>query len=92
MAVNFAPERPACREALFNFLLDNADCSRAALREAAGIFSGMAVSDPEYDWMRGRLEQAMNCVQGSMRGSPESSWYCRGRRYAQRLCPERHSH
>jgi hypothetical protein len=60
MAVNFAPDRPANREALFNFLLDNADCSRIGLRDAAGLLSGMAVSDPEYDRMRGRLEEAMN--------------------------------
>jgi hypothetical protein len=60
MAVNLAPDRPVYREALFNFLLDNADCSRTALRDAAGLLSGMAESDPEYGRMRTRLEEAMN--------------------------------
>jgi hypothetical protein len=58
IAVKLAPHEPAYREALFNFLLDDADCSRAALPEAAGILSQVPQSDPQQDLMRTRLEQA----------------------------------
>ena len=57
-AVNLAPHEPAYRDALFNFLLDDTDCSRAALPEAAGILSQVPQSDSEHDLMRTRLEAA----------------------------------
>jgi hypothetical protein len=57
MAVKLAPGLAAYRDALFDFLLDTADCSRTALREAAGILSATPQSDPGYDRMRSRLEQ-----------------------------------
>jgi tetratricopeptide (TPR) repeat protein len=54
-AVALAPERRAYRDGFFEFLLNTADCSRAGLREAAAL---LAESDPEYDGMRSRLEDA----------------------------------
>lgn len=39
------------------FLKANADCSRSALREVAGILSSVPKSDAEYDLMRARLEE-----------------------------------
>jgi hypothetical protein len=55
-AVQLAPQQPVYRDALFNYLLD--DASRAALPEAAGLLSQIPQSDPEHDLMRARLEQA----------------------------------
>ena len=58
IAVKLAPQDTAYRDALFNFLLDDGDCSRAALPEAAGILSQVPQSDPEHQLMRTRLEEA----------------------------------
>lgn len=57
-AVNLAPHETAYRYALFKFLLDDADCSRAALPEAEGILSQIPQSDPEHDMMRKQFEEA----------------------------------
>jgi len=57
-AMDLAPHQPAYRDALYNFLLDHAGCSRVALAEAAGMLSAMPQSDPGYPLMRGRLEEA----------------------------------
>ena len=57
-AMKLAPGLPAYRDALFDFLLDTGDCSRKALREAAGMLSAMPESDPDYSVMRSRLEEA----------------------------------
>jgi hypothetical protein len=57
-AASLAPHRPAYRDALFDFLLDNADCSRTALREAQGILSGIAGSDADYELLNSRLKEA----------------------------------
>ena len=50
--------RPLYRDALFEFLLNNAECSRASLWEAAGILATVPESDPDYDRMRTRLIDA----------------------------------
>jgi hypothetical protein len=55
-ATKLAPQRREYRDALFNFLLSTSDCSRTALREAAGILSTIPESDPEYRQMSRRLE------------------------------------
>jgi hypothetical protein len=52
-----APGRLLYRDALFDFLLNSADCSRTALREAAYILSTMPESDPDRDLMLSRLEE-----------------------------------
>jgi len=59
-ATRLAPGRPEYRDALFNFLLDTAHCSRTALRDAAGILSTMAESDASYIEMRRRFEQEIH--------------------------------
>jgi tetratricopeptide (TPR) repeat protein len=56
-AVELAPGRPDYRGELFEFLLDPAVWSRAALREAAGILQNTSESDPEYGYMRRRFER-----------------------------------
>jgi len=56
-AMDLAPGRTLYRDAFFDFLLSTADCSRTALREAAGILSAVPESDPDYDHMRRRLVQ-----------------------------------
>jgi len=55
-AARLLPARPLYREALFDDLLDNADCSRATLREAAEILYATPESDPEYNRMLRRLQ------------------------------------
>lgn len=55
-AVSLAPERTQYRNALFDFLLNNAECSHASLRQAAEILSTVPESDPEYSLMRSRLQ------------------------------------
>jgi hypothetical protein len=56
-AVKLAPERPAYREAFFDFLLDTAGCSRTALQEAAELLAATPERGAGYDWMRSRLEE-----------------------------------
>ncbi len=55
-AMELAPGRPDYRDALFDLLLDSADSSRTALRDAAGILLTMPESDPDLSDMRRRLE------------------------------------
>ena len=55
-AARLAPARPLYRDALFDLLLDSADCSRAALRQAAAILSETPEADPEYSHMLRRLQ------------------------------------
>jgi hypothetical protein len=56
-ATKLMPSHPEYRDALFNFLLDTAHCSRTALRDAAGILSTTPKSDAGYIDMRRRFEQ-----------------------------------
>jgi hypothetical protein len=56
-AAHLAAGVPMYRDALFDFLLEDTDCSRTALREAAAILSGTSDSDPAYYVMRIRLEE-----------------------------------
>jgi hypothetical protein len=55
-AARLAPARSLYREALFDLLLDSAECSRAALRDAAAILSATPEADPEYSHMLRRLQ------------------------------------
>jgi hypothetical protein len=57
-AMNAAPGRYVYRQALFDHLLERADCSRAAFSEAADLLSAMPASDPDYPHMVRRLEVA----------------------------------
>jgi len=54
-ATRLAPARPLYREALFDLLLESADCSRAALRDAAAMLFAMPEADPQYSHMLRRL-------------------------------------
>ena len=56
-AVKLKPGLPVYRDALFDFLLNTADCSRDALRDAAALLSAVGESDPLFDQMSRRLEQ-----------------------------------
>ena len=56
-ATKLAPSDAVYRQALFNFLLDSANSSRTALRDAAGVLSATSESDPAYSDMRRRLEE-----------------------------------
>ena len=56
-AMKLMPGLRIYRDALFNFLLNTSDCSRTALREAAGILSAMPESDPDYGENSRRLEE-----------------------------------
>ena len=56
-AMELAPGRPDYRRELFDFLLDSAASSRAALRQAAGILATVSESDPDYGSMRRRLDR-----------------------------------
>jgi tetratricopeptide (TPR) repeat protein len=58
MAAELAPERPEYRRELFDFLLDSTSFSRSEQQQAAGILLSSAESDPEYDYLRWRFEQA----------------------------------
>jgi len=57
-AVELAPARADFRSELFNFLLDSAGSSRAALRQAAGILRTVSAADPDYTRMHRRFEEA----------------------------------
>jgi tetratricopeptide (TPR) repeat protein len=56
-AMDLAPSRLDYRRELFNFLVDSAGSSRAALRQAAAILRTLSESDPEYTYMHQRFEQ-----------------------------------
>jgi tetratricopeptide (TPR) repeat protein len=55
-AMELAPSRSDYRRALFDFLLDSADSSPAALRQAAAILRTVPEPDPEYSDMHRRFE------------------------------------
>jgi tetratricopeptide (TPR) repeat protein len=57
-AAELAPERPEYRRELFDFLLDSTDFSRSEQHQAAGILLASAESDPEYEYLRSRFEEA----------------------------------
>ena len=55
-AAALAPAR--YRSALFEFLLDTAECSGSALREAGRLIAELSPSEPEAEGMRMRLKDA----------------------------------
>jgi tetratricopeptide (TPR) repeat protein len=55
-AVELAPSRPDYRRELFDFLVDSANSSGTALKQAAGILQTMSECDPDYGYMRRRFE------------------------------------
>jgi tetratricopeptide (TPR) repeat protein len=57
-AVELAPNRPEYRRELFDFLVDSDGFSRSERQQAREILLGSAESDPDYDYMRSRFEQA----------------------------------
>jgi len=57
-ASELAPGRPEYRRELFDFLLDSGAFSRSEQRQAATILLAGAETDPEYEYMRSRFEQA----------------------------------
>ena len=59
-AVKLEPRLPVYRDALFDFLLNTADCSRTALRDAAAMLSAVRESDPDFDHKSRRLEQELH--------------------------------
>ena len=58
-AVELRPGRTEYRDALFDFFLNNADCSRTATRQAAEMLAATPESDPDYARMRDRLQEAV---------------------------------
>ena len=54
-AMELAPSRPDYRRELFELLVDSADSSGTALKQAAHILT-ISECDPEYNYMRRRLE------------------------------------
>jgi tetratricopeptide (TPR) repeat protein len=56
-AVELAPDRPRYRRELFDFLLDSGRTSPAALRRAATVLERTSASDPEFTYMRWRLDR-----------------------------------
>jgi tetratricopeptide (TPR) repeat protein len=57
-AMELAPDRPEYRRELFDFLLDSVNFSRGEQQQAAGILLGSAESDPEYEALVSRFEEA----------------------------------
>ena len=57
-AADLAPGRPEYRRELFDFLLDSANFTRSEQQQAAGILLASAESDPDYDALSSRFEQA----------------------------------
>jgi len=57
-ATELAPGRPDYRKELFEFLLDSAGSSRAALRQAEHLLRTVPETDPEYSYMRQRFDGA----------------------------------
>ena len=55
-AMELAPSRSDYRRALFDFLLDSAGSSPAALRQAAGMLRTIPEHDPDYSYMHQRFE------------------------------------
>ena len=56
-AVKLKPGLPVYRDALFNFLLNTADCSHTALRDAAAMLSAVQERDSDFEQMSRLLEQ-----------------------------------
>jgi len=57
-AMEFAPTRSDYRRELFDFLVDSAGSSRAALRQAADLMRTVPEPDPDYNYMHRRFELA----------------------------------
>jgi tetratricopeptide (TPR) repeat protein len=55
-AMELAPGRPEYRRELFELLVDSADSSGTALKQAADILQTISECDPEYNYMRRRFE------------------------------------
>jgi tetratricopeptide (TPR) repeat protein len=55
-AVELAPSRPDYRRALLDFLIDSADTSGSALKQAAEMLRALPEDDPDSRHMRRRLE------------------------------------
>lgn len=58
LAVELEPKQLEYRRELFAFLLDSAESSGAARRQAKAVLSTVPESDPEYLWMHRRFDQA----------------------------------
>ena len=56
-ATELAPGRLDYRRELFEFLLDSAGSSRAALRQAEDLLRTVPESDPDYSYMRQQFEE-----------------------------------
>jgi tetratricopeptide (TPR) repeat protein len=56
-AAGLAPGRLDYRRELFDFLLDSAISSRAALRQAAGILRAVSPDDPDYAYMQQQFDE-----------------------------------
>jgi tetratricopeptide (TPR) repeat protein len=56
-ATELAPGRLDYRRELFDFLLDSAGSSRAALRQAEDLLRAVPEPDPDYSYMRQRFER-----------------------------------
>jgi tetratricopeptide (TPR) repeat protein len=56
-ATELAPGRLDYRRELFEFLLDSAGSSRAALRQAEDLLRTVPEADPDYSYMRQQLEE-----------------------------------
>ncbi len=55
-AMELAPSRPDYRRELIDFLVDSANSSGIALKQAVDILQTVSESDPDYSYMRRRLE------------------------------------
>ena len=55
-AMELAPSRPDYRRELFDFLVDSANSSGTALKQAVAILQTVSESDPDYSYMRRRSE------------------------------------
>jgi tetratricopeptide (TPR) repeat protein len=54
-AMELAPSRPDYRRELFDLLVDSADSSRTALKQAADLLQTISECDPDYNYMRRRF-------------------------------------
>lgn len=64
-AVQLAPDRQDYRRSLFDFLLDSANSSRTALRQANSIMAALPESDDEFNEMRRRLAEETKINSGA---------------------------
>ncbi len=56
-AMELAPTRSDYRKELFDFLLNSASSSRAALRQAEDLLRTVSEADPDYPYMRQQFDQ-----------------------------------